>query len=81
MLLIMFMCNVIDGSIVNGSREPILHNLGLSSLIGHKISKELKIELIKKIIKSVLSHITFYLKDDDHKPLILLVKRKVLLVN
>ena len=30
--------------------------------------KEPRIKLFKKINKPVLSHITFYLKDDDHKP-------------
>ena len=33
-----------------------------------KYTKKPRIKLFKKINKSVLSHITFYLEDDDHKP-------------
>ena len=36
--------------------------------LGHKIYKEPKVKLFKKINKSVLSHITFYFEDDDYKP-------------
>ena len=60
-------CSSIQGSIVNGIREPILYSFALSSPPGHKIYKEPRVKLFKKINKSVLSHITFYLEDDDHK--------------
>ena len=60
-------CNCIQGSIVNGIREPILFSFALSSPPGYKINKEPRIKLFKKISKSVLSHITFYFEDDDHK--------------
>ena len=59
--------NCIQGSIVNGVREPILYSFALSSPPGHKIYKEPRVELFKKINKSVLSHITIYFEDDDHK--------------
>ena len=58
----------IQSSIVNGIREPILYSFALSSTPGHKINKEPKVKFFKKVNKSVLSHITFYLEDDDHKP-------------
>ena len=61
-------CDCIQGSIVNGIREPILDSFALSLPPGHKINKEPRVKLLKKIKKSVLSHITFYLEDDDHKP-------------
>ena len=61
-------CDCIQGSIVNGIREPILYSFALSSPPGHKIYKEPRIKLFKKINKSLLSHITFYFEDDDHKP-------------
>ena len=61
-------CDCIQGSIVNGVREPILYSFALSSPPGHKIYKEPRVKLFKKINKSVLSHITFYFEDDDHKP-------------
>ena len=61
-------CDCIQGSIVNGIREPILYSFALSSPPGHKIYKEPRVKLFKKVNKSVLSHITFYFEDDDHKP-------------
>ena len=61
-------CDCIQGSIVNGTREPILYSYALSSPPGHKIFTEPRVKLFKKINKSVLSHITFYFEDDDHKP-------------
>ena len=60
-------CDCIQGSIVNGIREPILYSFALSSPPGYKIYKEPRVKLFKKINKSVLSHITFYFEDDDHK--------------
>ena len=58
----------IQGSIVNGIREPILYSFALSHPPGHKIYKEPRIKLFKKINKSVLSHVKIYFEDDDHKP-------------
>ena len=60
-------CDCTNGSIVNGVREPILYSFLLSSPPGHKIYKEPRIKLFKKINKSVMSHLTFYLENDDHK--------------
>ena len=60
-------CDCIQGSIVNGIREPSLYSFALSSPPGRKIYKEPKVKLFKKVNKSVLSHITFYLEDDDYK--------------
>ena len=61
-------CDCIDGSIMNGTREPILYSFALDQPPNHKIYKERKVKLFKKINKSVLSHITFYFEDDDYKP-------------
>ena len=61
-------CDCIQGSIVNGVRETILYSFALSSPPGYKIYKEPRVILLKKINKSVLSHITIYFEDDDHKP-------------
>ena len=60
-------CNVVDGSIVNGVREPILYSFARDQPPGHKIYKEPKVKLSQKIKKIVLSHITFYVEDDDYK--------------
>ena len=59
----------IDESINNGTREPILYSFALSLPPGHNLYKEPRVKLFKKINKSVLSHITFYLEDDDYKPI------------
>ena len=61
-------CDCIQGSIVNGIREPILYSFALSLPPGHRIHKEPRVKLFKKINKSVPSHTTFYFEDDDHKP-------------
>ena len=61
-------CDCIDGSIMNGTRESILYSFALDQPPGHKIYKEPKVKLFKKINKSILSHITFYFEDDDYKP-------------
>ena len=65
---ILLKCDCIQGSIVNGIREPILYSFAISSPPGFKIYNEPRIKLFKKVNKSVLSHITFYIEDDDHKP-------------
>ena len=60
-------CDCIQGSIVNGIREPILYSFGLSSPPGYKMCNEPRVKFFTKINKSVLSQITFYIEDDDHK--------------
>ena len=55
-------------SIMNVVREPILYSFALDQPPGRKIHKEPRIRLFKKLNKRVLSHITFYLEDDDYKP-------------
>ena len=61
-------CDCINGSIVNGTREPVLYSFALSLPPGHKIYNQPRVKLFKKINKPVLSHINFYFEDDDHKP-------------
>ena len=61
-------CDCIHGSILKGKREPILYSFALLSRPGHKMYKERRVKLFKKVNKSVLSHITFYFEDDDSKP-------------
>ena len=61
-------CNVVDGSIVNGVREPILYSFALDQPPRPKIYKEPKVKLFKRINKRVLSHLLFYLEDVDYKP-------------
>ena len=58
----------INGSFVNGVSELILFSLALDKSPGHNLYKEPRIKRFKRIKESVLSHVTFYLEDDDHKP-------------
>ena len=48
-------------------KDPILYYFAHNSPPDHKIYKEPRIKLFKKINKPVLTHITFYLGYDDHK--------------
>ena len=57
-----------QGTVFNGIRESFLYSFALSSPPGHKLYKELRLKLFKKIKKPVLPHITFSLEDDDHIP-------------
>ena len=61
-------CDCIQGSIVIDKGEPILFSFALSSPPAHKIYKEPRVKIFKKVNKCVLSHITFYFEDDDYKP-------------
>ena len=58
-------CDVINGSIINGVQQPILCSFHLDKPPGYKVFCEP--ETIKKINKSVLITITFYLENDDHE--------------
>ena len=60
-------CDCIDGSIQDGVRQPILFSFVLDKLSGYKVFCEPETIHYKKINKSVLNTITFYLEDDDHK--------------
>ena len=59
--------DVISGFFVNGIRETVLYSFALDKPPGHKIYKEPRIKLLKKLNKQNLSNITFHLEDHDHK--------------
>ena len=61
-------CDCVDGSIVNGIREQILFSFNLSAPPGYKIIKEPNIILYKKINKTRLDSIQFFLEDSNHNP-------------
>ena len=63
-------CDVIDGSVVNGSRQPILYSFVLHQKPGYKVFSEPKTIHYKKITKSVLNTITFYLEVDNNEEVI-----------
>ena len=59
-------CYVIDGSVVNGIREPILLSFIFSKPPGNKNFCEPGTIHCKKLNESVVNTITFYLEDDNH---------------
>ena len=60
-------CDCIDGSIQNGVRQPILYSFVLDKPAGYKVFCEPETIHYKKINKSVLNTITFYLEDDNNE--------------
>ena len=59
-------CDVIDGSVVDGIRQPIFFSFVLDKLPGYKVFCEPETILYKKINKSVLNTITFFLEEDNN---------------
>ena len=64
---ILLKCDVIDGSVVNGLRQPILYSFVLDKKPVYRVFSEPETIHYKKINKSVLNTITFYLEDDNNK--------------
>ena len=64
---ILLKCDIIDGSVVDGVRKPILYSFVLDKKPGYKVFCEPETIGYKKINKSVLNTITFYLEDDNNK--------------
>ena len=60
-------CDCIDGSIQDGVRQPILYSFVLDKPAGYKVFCDPETIHYKKINKSVLNAITFYLEDDNNK--------------
>ena len=60
-------CDAIDGSVVNGIRQPILFSFVLDKPPGYKVFSEPETIHYKKIKKSVLNTLTFYLEGDNNE--------------
>ena len=60
-------CDCIDGSIQNGVRQPILFSFVLDKPSGYKVFCQPETIHYKKINKSVLNTISFYLEDDNNE--------------
>ena len=60
-------CDIIDGSIQDGVRQPILFSFVLDKPSGYKVFCQPETIPYKKINKSVLNTITFYLEDDKNE--------------
>ena len=63
---ILLKCDCIDGSIQNGSRQPILFSFVLDKPSGYKVFCEPETIHYKKMNKSVLNTLTFYLEDNNN---------------
>ena len=60
-------CDIIDGSVVNGLRQLILYSFVLDKIPGYKVFSEPGTIHYKKINKSILNAVTFYLEDDNNE--------------
>ena len=60
-------CDVFDGSVLNGARQPIHFSFRLNKPPGHKVFSELETGHFKKINETVLNTITFPLEDDNNE--------------
>ena len=60
-------CDVIDGSVVNGLRQPILHSFVLDKLPGYKVVCEPETIHHKKTNISVSTTVSIYLQDDNNE--------------
>ena len=60
-------CDAINGSVVEGVRQPILYSFVLDKPSGYKILCDPETIHYKKLNKSVLNTITFYLEDDNNE--------------
>ena len=59
-------CDVINGSILDGLRQPILFSFVLDKPSGYKVFCQPETIHYKKINKSVLKTITFYIEDNNN---------------
>ena len=60
-------CDAINGSVVDGIRQPILFSFVLDKPPGYKVFSEPETIHYKKINKSVLNTLTFYLEGDNNE--------------
>ena len=60
-------CDVIDGSVINGLRQPITFSFVLDEPSGFKVFCERETIQYKQINKSVLNTMSFYSEDENNK--------------
>ena len=60
-------CDIIDGKIQDGIRQPILFSFFLDKPSGYKVFCETETIRYQKINKSILNTVTFYLEDDNNE--------------
>ena len=63
-------CDGNDGCVVNGLTQPKIYSLVLETPLGYKVFCEPEAVHYKKLNKSVLNTLTFYLEHDDYKKLL-----------
>ena len=60
-------CDAVEGSFQDGIRQPVLFSFVLDKPSGYKVFCEPETMHYKKVNKSVLNTITFYLEDDNNE--------------
>ena len=60
-------CDCFGGSVLNGMRQSLIFNFALIKPSGYKVSCERETIQYKKINKSVVNTITFYLDDKNEE--------------
>ena len=60
-------CDIIDASVQDGVRQPILFSFVLDKPSGYKVFCQPETIHYKKINKSILNTVTFYLEDDNNR--------------
>ena len=60
-------CDVIDGSVEHGIREPVLFSFVLNKSAAYKVFCQPETIHYKKINKSVWNTITFYLENNNNE--------------
>ena len=65
-------CDVFDGSIISGIRQPVLYSFVSDKLPGYEIVSQPETVHYKKINKTVLKTKAFYFEDDNNEEVITL---------
>ena len=60
-------CDVIDGSVVNGVKQPKLFSFKLDQPSGLKVFSEPETKHYRRLNKSVLNTLIFYLENDNNR--------------
>ena len=64
---ILLKCDRIDGSVINGVRQPIPFSFVLDKLSGYKVFCEPEKNFHRKLNKSVVNTETYYLEDENNE--------------
>ena len=63
---VLLKCDCIVGSVLNGIKQPILYSFVLDKPSGYEVFSQPETVHYKRVNKSILNTITFYLEDDNN---------------